>query len=58
MKYEDGKWVADGEALTKKTASNGMIYFLYLEKDRVYQLKETVTPAGYKKDSNESYYIF
>lgn len=58
MKYVAGDWVADGEALTKKTASNGMIYFLYLEKDRVYQLKETVTPAGYKKDSKEGYYIF
>lgn len=58
MKYEAGKWVADGETLTKKTASNGMIYFLYLEKDRVYQLKETVTPEGYKKESKEGYYIF
>ncbi|WP_195200242.1 SpaA isopeptide-forming pilin-related protein [Faecalispora jeddahensis] len=58
MKWDGSAWVSDGDALTKTTSSSGMIYFLYLKKDTLYQLKETAAPAGYQMDSTVYYYGF
>lgn len=60
MKQEGGKWVADKNAdvLTKTTPATGKIYFLYLNKNVLYQLKEIQAPDGYQQDSTVRYFVF
>lgn len=59
MKQEGGKWVADKDAeITKTTPSTGKIFFLYLNKNVLYQLEETQAPNGYQRDTAVRYYVF
>lgn len=59
MKQEGGKWVADKDTeLTKTTPSTGKIFFLYLNKNVLYQLEETQAPSGYLRDTTVRYVVF
>lgn len=59
MEKQGNEWIKDDtKAIVKTTSANGVVKYVYLKRDTMYQLEETKAPTDYKLDTTKYYIVY